>query len=62
MRIRFLILFYPYLDSDLCRSRSGFFIDADPDQDPTFHPKEDPELDPDPRIQIKSQTLEKVLK
>jgi hypothetical protein len=48
MRIRILIF--------LCRS--GFFIDADPD--PNFHP--DPDPDPNPSIQIKAQTLEKVLK
>ncbi len=53
MRIRILILFDPDLDADLCRSRSGFFIDAaDPYKDPFFHPKADPELDTDPRLQI----------
>jgi hypothetical protein len=38
--------------------RSGFLFDAD--ADPTFHP--DPDPDPDPSFQIKTQTLEKVLK
>jgi hypothetical protein len=32
------------------------------DPDPTFHPDVDPDSDLDPSFQIKSQTLEKVLK
>ena len=47
-----------------------FLIDADPDldflfdayPDPTFHPDADPDPDPEPSLQIKAQTLEKVLK
>ncbi len=32
------------------------------DPDRTFHPDADPDPDPDPSLQIKAQTLEKVLK
>ncbi len=39
-----------------------FLIDADPDQDPPFHPDADPDPDPDPSFQIKVQTVEIVLK
>jgi hypothetical protein len=44
--------------------RIGFFFDVDADlyPDPTFHPDADPDPDPDPSFQIKSPTLEKVLK
>ncbi len=42
------------------RCLSGFFFYAD--SDPTFHPHADPVPYPGPNFQIKSQTLEKVLK
>ncbi len=35
---------------------------TDADAAPTFHLDADPDLDPDPSVQIKAQTLEKVLK
>jgi hypothetical protein len=38
-----------------------FLIDEDPDPDPTSHLNTDSELDPDPRFQIRAQTLKKVL-
>ncbi len=40
--------------------RIRILFDADPNPDLTFHPDADP--DPDPSFQIKSKTLEKVLK
>ncbi len=44
--------------------RSEFWFLFDPDPVPTFHPDADPDPnpDPDPNFQIKTQTLEKVIK
>ncbi len=48
--------------SPWCGSVYGFWFDADPDRDPTFHPDADPDPDPDSSFQIKAQNLEKALK
>jgi hypothetical protein len=59
LRIKIRRTYHPDADtdSDFYLMRIWIFI-ADPD--PTFHPDADPY--PDPSIQIKAQTLEKVLK
>jgi hypothetical protein len=60
---------FPWKQCCGSESLSTYLPDADPDPDfidagpnPTFHPHADPDTCPGPSFQIKSQTLEKVLK
>ncbi len=55
--------YHPVADSD-ADPDSDFLYDADADADPdlTFHPDADRDPDPDPSLQLKAQTVEKVLK
>ncbi len=57
-----LILSPSVVDPHHIDADPDFFLDADPDPDPTFHPDANLDLDPDPDFQIKLQTLERGLK